>query len=134
MKCTPININGMNGFVCSRSRARTKPCSEPSCGRAGTRACDYPLAGRKSGRSCDRAICDAHSHQHGTHQDGPYKGDRIDYCPAHHERAENLACAAAQRAPEEAADAPYVAPATQSSFDFGGPPACADCGEVKPHA
>lgn len=81
MRCVPIVIDGK---VVGSARVQVKRCR--FCSRTSTRECDYPLRGRKAGQTCNAPMCDAHSHQHGVHPPGTkYAGDRIDYCPPHHE-------------------------------------------------
>lgn len=77
MPCRPITLpGGVTGLVCSRGRARTKPCVE--CGEPGDLLCDFPLKGRKAGSTCSRPICTRCS---SSKPDG--KGDSHDLCRAH---------------------------------------------------
>lgn len=87
MTCHHFDLgNGVTGVVCRRGH-RAKRCSVPGCGRPAERECDFALTGRASGKTCDKALCAAHAHHHGEHVEGEHKGDRIDYCPGHHEVA-----------------------------------------------
>lgn len=52
MPCTPFNINGARGFVCTRG-----PRPRCACGKPATLQCDAP-AKRKSG-TCDKHLCAA---------------------------------------------------------------------------
>jgi hypothetical protein len=91
MACTPLYQNGQRvGFICSRGRARTRPCVE--CGTPSTKLCDYPLEGKRKGKTCDRPLCDACAvtqpkvRHIGTNTDELTTSppdDTFDLCPAH---------------------------------------------------
>lgn len=65
MPCTPFNLNGVRGIVCT-GRQRTYRCM--SCQESGvltksTLQCDWKVGGkRKSGKfkTCDRHLCAEH--------------------------------------------------------------------------
>lgn len=71
MPCTPFDIDGMRGIVCTRG-GRQKRCSVCNAPRAGV-LCDFPIG---KGKTCDKPLC-------GRCAKSVAPG--IDHCPDHGE-------------------------------------------------
>lgn len=56
MPCTPFQIDGARGFICSRT-----PRPRCACGQPAMLQCDAPT--RRSTGTCDRHLCQQHAGQ-----------------------------------------------------------------------
>jgi hypothetical protein len=106
MRCERLALpNGAVAIVCTRGQRRPR-CS---CGGYSKYQCDFPLRGKVAGRTCSRHLCGACVRAQ--------PGGELDYCDAHHRKAQ------ADREREELRTlelAPEHTPTEQLGLDLGG--------------